>query len=73
MGVANFDEMSRNREPDPLDYPQPKLYLYDLTTDAPPRVMVCPQGFVTHLSFDPQGKWLAAGASGGVWMFDVGK
>jgi hypothetical protein len=73
MGVAKFDEMMRIREPDPLDYPQPRVYLYDLAADGPPRVLVCPQGFVTHLLFDPKGKWLAAGASGGVWLFEVGK
>ena len=73
MSVVNSDEMMRVRDPDPSDLPQPKLYLYDLASDAPPRVMVCPQGFVVHLAFHPNGKWLAAGASGGVWMFEVGK
>jgi WD40 repeat protein len=63
----------RARDPDPLDFPQPRIYLYDLTTSNPPRVMVCPQGFVTKLEFDPTGKWLAAGGTGAVWMFDVGQ
>jgi WD40 repeat protein len=63
----------RSRDPDPLDFPQPRIYLYDLAAGGPPRVMVCPQGFVTKLAFDPTGRWLAAGATGGVWMFEVGK
>jgi WD40 repeat protein len=73
VAVPNYDQVSRVRDPDPLDFPQPKIYLCDLTRDTPPRVMVCPQGFVVNLAFDPKGKWLAAGASGGVWLFDVGK
>ena len=73
VAVPKYDDVARVRDPDPLDFPQPKVYLYDLTGDAPPRVMVCPQGFVVNLQFDPKGKWLAAGASGGVWLFDVSK
>lgn len=73
MSMPKFEDMMRIRDPDPFDYPQPRVYLYDLGTDAPPRVFVCPQGFVVDLAFDPKGKWLAAGASGGVWLFDVGK
>jgi WD40 repeat protein len=63
----------RSREPDPLDYPQSRVYLYDLTSNGPPRVFVCPQGFMMRLEFDPTGKWLAAGATGGVWLFEVSK
>ncbi|HKB03127.1 MAG TPA: hypothetical protein VKD90_12955 [Gemmataceae bacterium] len=63
----------RSRDPDPLDFPQPRVYLYDLSTNDPPRVLLCPQGIVTKLVFDPTGKWLAAGATGGVWLFDVEK
>ncbi|HKA07281.1 MAG TPA: hypothetical protein VKD71_08495 [Gemmataceae bacterium] len=73
MSMPKFDDMMQTRDPDPLDYPQPKVYLYDLGTDAPPRVFVCPQGFVVDLAFDPKGKWLAAGASGGVWLFDLAR
>jgi WD40 repeat protein len=73
VALPSYDQVSRVRDPDPLDFPQPKIYLYDLASAGPPRVMVCPQGFVVNLQFDPKGKWLAAGASGGVWLFDVGK
>ena len=63
----------RDRDPDPLDFPQPRVYLYDLSKPHPPRVFVCPQGFVTKLAFDPTERWLAAGATGGVWLFELGK
>jgi WD40 repeat protein len=71
VAIPSYDQVSPVRDPDPLDFPQPKIYLYDLSSEGPPRVMMCPQGFVVNLQFDPKGKWLAAGASGGVWLFDV--
>jgi hypothetical protein len=73
VGMRVPPEAMRSREPDPLDYPQSRVYLYDLAKDGPPRVFVCPQGFMTSLAFDPTGRWLAAGATGGVWLFEVGK
>jgi WD40 repeat protein len=66
-------EEARSRDPDPADYPQPRVSLIDLTADAPPRVLVCPHGFVRALAFAPDGKMLAAGTSGGVHLFDLGK
>jgi WD40 repeat protein len=59
------------RDPDPLDHVQSRIYVYDLQSTGPPMVLVCPQGFMTKLEFDPKGRWLAAGASGGVWLFSV--
>jgi WD40 repeat protein len=61
------------RDPDPLDYVQSRVYLYDLTSAGPPKVFVCPQGFMTRLEFDPKGRWLAAGGTGAVWLFAVEK
>jgi len=63
----------RQRDPDPLDFPQSRIYVYDLATDASPKVLVCPQGFVVHMAFAPDGKHLAVGASGGVLLFDLPK
>ena len=59
-------------DPDPLDYVQSRIYLYDLAKTDSPKVLVCPQGFMTRLEFDPKGRWLAAGGTGGVWLFSVG-
>ncbi|HKB42285.1 MAG TPA: hypothetical protein VKD72_38010 [Gemmataceae bacterium] len=59
------------RDPDPLDYPQPRIYLCDLMSDAAPKVLICPQRFVVHLAFTPDGKRLATGASGGALLFDL--
>jgi WD40 repeat protein len=73
VGTRYPSGWERNRDPDPLDFPQPRIYLYDLSKADGPRVLVCPQGFVTKLEFDPTERWLAAGATGGVWMFEVGK
>jgi WD40 repeat protein len=65
------EEADKLRDPDPLDFVQSRIYLYDLAKPDPPKVFVCPQGFMTKLEFDPKGRWLAAAATGGVWLFDV--
>jgi WD40 repeat protein len=67
------EETDHIRDPDPLDFVQSRVYLYDLAKPETPKVFVCPQGFMTKLEFDPKGRWLAAAATGGVWVFDVTK
>ncbi len=63
----------RVREPDPQDYPQPRVTLYDLAGKNPPRTLVAPHGFVGGVAFSPDGKTLAFGTSGGVRLFDLTK
>ncbi|HVL12310.1 MAG TPA: WD40 repeat domain-containing protein [Gemmata sp.] len=63
----------RVREPDPQDYPQPRVTLYDLTGKNPPRTLVAPHGFVGGVAFSPDGKTLAFGTSGAVRLFDLTK
>lgn len=61
------------REPDPRDLPQPRVTLFDLAGDAPPRVLVCPHGYVGGVAFSPDGRTLAFGGAGAVHLFDLGK
>jgi WD40 repeat protein len=63
----------RARDPDPLDVPQPRVYLFDLTRDGPPEEMVCPHGWTGGLAFSADGKTLAVGGAGAVHLFDVAK
>ena len=62
----------RSRDPDPLDFPQPRVYLFDLTKPkAAPEAIVCPHGWMGGLAFSADGKTLAFGSSGAVHLFDV--
>jgi WD40 repeat protein len=59
-------------EPDPLDYPQPRIYLFDLEKPIdPPEEIVCPHGWMRSVAFSPDGKTLAFGSTGAVHLFDV--
>jgi WD40 repeat protein len=61
------------RDPDPLDVPQPRVYLFDLRTDRPAEEVVCPHGWTGGVAFSPDGKVLAVGGAGAVHLFDVSK
>ena len=61
------------RDPDPQDYPQPRVTLFDLVGKAPPRTLVGRHGFTGGVAFRPDGKALAFGSSGGVHLFDLTK
>jgi RNA polymerase sigma factor (sigma-70 family) len=67
------ENQDQNRNADPRDLPQPRVTLYDLASDSPPRTMFAPHGFVGGLAFSPDGKTLAFGTSGGVRLFDITK
>ena len=64
---------SRVREPDPQDYPQPRVTLFDLTGAAAPRTLIVRHGYTGGIAFSPDGKALAFGTSGGVHLFDLTK
>jgi WD40 repeat protein len=62
------------REPDPRDVAQPKVYLFDVTNpEKKPEILVCPHGWIGGLAFSPDGKMLAAGGAGAVHLFDLSK
>jgi WD40 repeat protein len=61
----------RARDPDPLDLPQPRVYVFDLTRDGPPEEIVCPHGWAGGVAFSADGKILAAGGAGAVHLFDM--
>jgi WD40 repeat protein len=63
----------RARDPDPLDMPQPRVYLFDLTRDGPPEEIVCPHGWAGGVAFSADGKTLAVGGAGAVHLFEVSK
>jgi WD40 repeat protein len=64
---------ARARNPDPQDYPQPRVALIDLTGKAAPRTLISRHGFVGGVAFSPDGRVLAFGSSGGVHLFDLTK
>ena len=59
-------------DPDPRDYPQPRIWLFDLTKPkSAPEVIVCPHGWAGAVAFSADGKTLAFGSAGAVHLFDV--
>ena len=59
------------RDANPVDWPQPRVFLFDLTTGSEPEVLICPHGGVGHLAFSPNSRFLAVGGLGCVWLFDT--
>ena len=64
---------AESRDPDPLDLPQPRVYLFDLTKEGAPEEMVCPHGWVGGIAFSADGKTLALGGAGAVHLFDMSR
>ncbi len=58
-------------DPDPLDFPQPRVFLFDLAKGGEPEEIVCPRGWPGGVAFSADGKVLAVGGGGGVHLFDV--
>lgn len=57
----------------PLDLPQPRVFLFDLAANREPEVIVAPHGFVGRAAFSRNGRTLALGGYGCVWAFDMSK
>jgi hypothetical protein len=56
----------------PQDFPQPKVFLLDVTTGAA-ETIVCPHGWPGQVAFSPDSRVLAVSGAGAVHLFDVGK
>jgi WD40 repeat protein len=66
-------DADRARDPDPLDFPQPRVFLFDLDRAGDPEEIVCPHGWLGGIAFSRDGKTLALGSAGTVHLFDVTK
>lgn len=71
--MPKFEFEGRARDPDPMDYPQPRVTVYDLAGAGPPRTFVSKHGFPGAVAFAPDGTVLALASSGGVHLFDLSK
>jgi WD40 repeat protein len=67
--VMTKDDRGRYR--DPLDLPQPRVYLFDLGQEGRVEEIVCPHGWSGAAAFSADGKVLAVGGAGAVHLFDV--
>ncbi|MFO0807645.1 MAG: hypothetical protein U0746_03395 [Gemmataceae bacterium] len=77
LGQPTWDRRAFPPPPDPLDLPQPRVFLFDLTAAAAePDVLICPHAYphgnaVGGLAFSPDGRTLAVGGTGAVHLFDM--
>ncbi|MFO0810243.1 MAG: WD40 repeat domain-containing protein [Gemmataceae bacterium] len=77
LGQPAWDRKQFVGQPDPLDLPQPRVFLFDLTAAATePEVVICPHGYQLGptgggLAFSPDGRMLAVGGTGAVHLFDM--
>jgi WD40 repeat protein len=55
----------------PLNLPQPRVFLFDLAAGGEPEVVVAPHGLAGRAAFSPDGRALALGGTGCVWLFNL--
>jgi WD40 repeat protein len=56
-----------------VNFPQPRVYLFDLARGGEPEEVVCPHGWAGGVAFSADGKLLAVGGAGAVHLFDVAR
>ena len=65
--VQEKPDEGRSTSSDPLDQPQPRIYLFDLAKPkSVPEEIVCPHGSMGQVAFSADGKMLAFGSTGAV-------
>ncbi len=72
LAQEKFDLKELGDDVDPIDLPQPRVLLFDVTKGGDPEILVCPHGYLGALAFSPDGNTLAVGGSG-VHLFDMSK
>jgi WD40 repeat protein len=65
------EEFKQELDVNPADVPQPRIFLVALAAGSEPESIVCPHGTVGDLAFSPDGKLIALGSYGCVWLFDA--
>jgi hypothetical protein len=63
-------DLKDEREPNPLDLPQPRIFLFDLASGTAPEVLIVPHGYIGDLAFSPDSKTIALGGLGCVWLLE---
>ncbi len=66
-------DMPLQLDPDPRDFPQPKILLYDLESGSRIVTLVAPHGWIGSLRFSPDGTYIVMGSSGAVHLFEWSK
>jgi hypothetical protein len=69
-GLEFPPDLKDEQEPNPLDLPQPRIFLFDLANSANPEVLIAPHGYIGDLAFSPDSKTIALGGLGCVWLFN---
>jgi WD40 repeat protein len=71
-GQPTWDRSEFVDDADPLELPQPRVYLFDLAdASAEPETIMCPHGWGGGIAWSPDGKLLAVGGAGATHLFDM--
>jgi WD40 repeat protein len=71
-GLEIPEDLKHERERNPFDLPQPRIFLLDLVSHSDPEIIVCPHGSIGDLVFSPNRETIALAGYGCVWLFDAG-
>lgn len=72
-GQDSPEDLRPREEISPFDLPQPRIFLFDLKAGGQVEEIVAPHGLIGRLAFSPDGKTIALGGTGCVWLFDVSR
>jgi WD40 repeat protein len=74
-GQDSPEDLKPREEVSPFDLPQPRIFLFDMKAGGQSEEIVVPHGQIGLLApaFSPDGKTIALGGTGCVWLFDVSR